>query len=428
MSFIADTTVVSPLHPATVGEPSPIGQVPVIEPAPPEPDTPVPVESGTDGRALDSLVKNLKKAQPEPVEPPRAAEPDPKPEEASDPMLDKARELFEDVKLPEGAKPKSSEAFSLVKERASAEVAKAFSENAKLREELDSLKAQVEKPVEVDPKLLSEVEELRKFRAAVDIETHPEVTKFNEQKANIERNLYEGFAAAGTSKDVLDDIRKYGGFSEVDLSRLIASLPDSVHKTGAVAKLAELGFVDRDRKEKLESLKSEADKIVSKRKAEYEAEFATLNERINRRVESEKQQIPWLHEKPVPPTATPEDKLKIEAHNAKAVRASKELEQIVKETSDEARVAGAFALVYVGLLQDQIAAEQKVFKDRTEASTKRITELETQLASIRQSSRRLPSAIDTGAAPAAAPAIKLDVTDGQALDLIAKRFAGPLVI
>jgi len=323
------------------------------------------------------------------------------------------------VELPPYTKPKTAESFAQVKTIARQKIAAVEKE----REELKAKMAELEKTAKdgLPAEAKKELEELREFRAKVDVEADP---KFKEYDATITSNvesIYSRLSANGFSEDSIKKIKELGGPENVNWDALADKIPASLRRY-VDAKLVENEDLAEKRKKAIETAKANATEYLKSREGELshdDAQFATkTNDEWTKTVVPK---IPWLVKQEIPKDA-PADKRKIaEEHNSLVDRINADLKDAMEDNTPgmKALLMGGYAI------SQKLQFEFELLKTTSAA---KITSLEKELADAKamidrikkSSSGRLASSAPI--TPSAKPAgkINLNETTGEALDRLRK--------
>jgi hypothetical protein len=240
------------------------------------------------GDALDALAAT----KPDPdAEPPPA--PEPKPEDVEAKKLSeaaaketaekaakeaehakKAEEYFKDVPgLPPGASPKSSEAFATIKVKAAQEISAREAELEKLKTELKTYQEKLKNPV--PPELAKEVEDLRNWRAKLDVEFDPKFKEFDKQVASAHEFIYAQLKTSPVVTDaMIEKIQKLGGPEKVDMPKLFDAIKDPIIQRMVESKMADVAHVNFNKNKAIEEAKSN---ISQYQKQQQETFAATVN-------------------------------------------------------------------------------------------------------------------------------------------------------
>jgi len=180
----------------------------------------------------------------------------------------------EEIKLPPHSRPASAEAFATVKEMGRQEVERISKRARALAEEVAASKASAAeaaaKAAQVPPEILKEVEELRNFRAALDVDNTPQVKAVTEKITANEERVFSLLRENGMSDDGLKQIKEeLGGVAKVDWSSVLAKL-DATAADDLKSLVSEARILGRDQVEAAKKARANASEFV---KAQEQAEI-----------------------------------------------------------------------------------------------------------------------------------------------------------
>lgn len=396
------------------------------------------------GSELDKIAAIVKKEHDEPpevaevketpvvkvkadvVEIPVVTTPDPAAEAkaASDKVLaDRATELFKDSPtLPQGASPKSSEAFSQVKIRAAQEISALETEREKLRAENKALIEAAKTPLSLE--IETELKELREWRAKLDVDANPKFAEFDKKVVAIQEFIYSQLRKSpAITEDVIAQIRKHGGPEAVNMSKIFDAIKDPVLQKVVESKLADIEMDKYNKEMAIKEAKSNIGKYTEERQAEFQKASVAHNETTRKHFAGYAEKMPWYSEKQVAASATPEEKAVVEAHNAFVKTTKTNLDAALLDDSPEMR-----GIMIVGM--GQLLHLQKVHEGYVAKSTAEIAKLTKSLEEAsgkleRYTKSSVSRLRESGAAPGKTVAVKKDsdqftLRASDSLDAIAK--------
>lgn len=288
----------------------------------------------------------------------------------------KADELFKDTpQLPQGASPKSAEAFASVKIRAAQEITARDAKIAELEKAKSELEAKLQNPV--PPETEQELKSLREWRAKLDIEADP---KFKEAEKNISSAREFIYAQLRKSPKVDDaviaEIKKYGGPDKVKLENIFSAIGDPTIQRLVEAKIADIEHLKFNQEQAKEAAKSNVTEYMTKRQKEIEASAAQHNVDTESVLKQYLPKVTFLQRKEVPAGADEATKKSIEAHNKFADETNAHVQTAMKDDSPEMRatmILGMAKLLYVQPMyeaaQAKIAQLEKELKEATDKIT-----------------------------------------------------------
>jgi hypothetical protein len=212
---------------------------------------------------------------------------------------------YKDVELPANARGKSAEAFATVKARAAADLAKRDEQIETLKTELEQTKARLTDPIPEDTK--KEIEELRLFRAKLDLQADPEFTKkYDGQIDKLHEFIYAQIKDAVGDEGV-KKIRELGGLDKVNYEDILGKI-ESPHVVRLVqGKLDEIAVLRFDKTRALEVAEGDIKKYVAERQEEYTKTLTAHHDATNTELETIFQnKMKWLHDTKIAETADAE--------------------------------------------------------------------------------------------------------------------------
>lgn len=290
------------------------------------------------------------------------------------------KDEFDAIELPPHTKPKSGEAFTNLKKLAretrdklTAEIASEKAAAKKLADELEALKTQAASAT-VPEETAAELEELRAYRAAHDIESDPRLKEFdNKLKGNVE-SIYKKLKDGGLSDASIEQIKTLGGPDQIDWEPVLPKL------TLPIRRFIEATLVDNER---LKDQKVEAYEAAKKNASQYIAERQTREvTQLTETANSYLKNLPWIAEQKVPADATPEVKAQIEANNADAHAYMQKLQGLLKDRSPDMHAQLAVGTVMAYRQKKEIAALEKQVADGKAAVESATKDLKAQIATL----------------------------------------------
>ncbi len=321
----------------------------------PSPDTAV-------GTALDDLAREAEKkaaeaAEPEPkpepkpkAEPKAGAEPEPKPA-AGEPKPDdeiekRATEIFKDSpQLPANASPKSSDAFRTVKAQAAKEIIERERALLKAQEELKAAQEKLKDPVPAE--IHKELEDLRTFKARLDVEADPKFKQFDKTISSNEEFIYDQLLKSPKiNKDTIEQIKKLGGPAMVDFTKIFAAIEDPTIKRNVENKITDIEVLKFQKNEAIKSTKANIAEYVKNREEQFVKGATQHNDLTKAALNTHLSKLTWLAPKTADAKADDATKKSIEAHNAFIKETQEQLAGAINDDSPEMR-----AILLTGMLQ-----------------------------------------------------------------------------
>lgn len=285
---------------------------------------------------------------------------------------------WDEVQLPPGAKAKSGEAFATVKNLAKEQALADARALAELKAERDALAEKAAAAGQLTPEVAKELEELRTFRAKLDVEADP---KFKEYETKVNENvelIYAKLKSTGSTDEVIAAIKKMGGPGEVDWDKLVeeGKLPASV-KRYVEGKIFENEDLTERKKKALEAAKATASEYVKTKAESSTKEIENRRAGVEKKVAELSPNIEWLKEKKPAAGAKPEEVAAAEAHNKRAAEIKATMQEAIQNDTPEMKgllVLGIAQLQRVNGELEALKASSAAEKTRLESELKVLTE------------------------------------------------------
>lgn len=365
--------------------------------------------------ALDKLAAKVpkKEAAPDPKvvepKPDTSAKPDAKPDTSAKPddkptkpeektvqpgpdpkELEKAEAYFKDSpKLPPNASPKSSEAFSSIKLKAAKEISDREQQIADLKKKLEESKNPSKEILEQQ----KELEELRQWRAKLDVEFDP---KFKDYDKSIEQQrefIYAQLAKnPAFTPEILAQIKKYGGPDKVLMAPLLESAKDPTLQRLVEAKMADIEMAKYNKEQAIKAAKENVGQYVKERqeaqtKAAAEHARATTVELTNLL-----DKLDWYAEKSADDKADEATKKEIAEHNSFVAKLRGEVAAAIQDDSPQMKAILVTGMAQLFNLQRRVP----VLESKLAAAEKELTETKAKWEAVKNASR---SRLNESAAP-----------------------------
>ena len=353
-------------------------------------------------------------AKPEPTAEEKAAAE----KKASDEAAAKKDDL-DSVELPPYTKPKTAESFAQVKTIARQKIAAAEKAAAESAAKLTELEKTAKDGL--PPEAKKELEELREFRAKVDVEADPKFKEFDVNIASNVDSIYSRLKANGFSEDSIKKIKELGGPDNVNWDALADKMPATLRRY-IDAKLVENEDLVEKRKKAIDTAKVNATEYLKGR----EGELSQSDEQFAKKSQEEwtktvAPKISWLVKQEIPKDATADKKKIAEDHNTLVDRINADLKDAVEDNSPgmKALLMGGYAISQK--LQFEFELLKATSSARISVLEKELTDSKTMIERIKKSSTgRLSSSAPI--TPGAKPANKVNIseTTDEALDRLRK--------
>jgi hypothetical protein len=390
------------------------------EDAPPKTDDAPPKTDDAAPKTDDAAPKTDDAAPKADDAAPKTDDAAPKTDDAAPKADDDFSKRLDAIEIPPHARPKSSEAFALVKETARKEVERLSAELAaeKTARQAAEEKAKTSIPSEEVEQLRAQVADLGKLKAERDIETDPRITEFDTRIKECEDAILGKFMEYGGTKEQIEQIQKAGGPKKIDWEPLFKhmTLPQ---RRFIESKLVEAEGVAYNRSEAVKRAKSD----VETWRKEYDG-------RRFKHADAELKKVEWLQTLEPKTDATPEQKTQIVEHNKRVATLNQRVKAALADTSPEMHATLAVGTAMAHELQWQLntlsAFHEKKVKELTESNAAALKTIETErnqlkaeLDKIKKSASGAPNkSVASGRADAKLPKKEMDLskTTGDSLD------------
>jgi hypothetical protein len=395
-----------------------------------------PKDDGSASSALDALAKSAEETKKKadeapPVEDKKTPEELAKEAEATkvaeaaakEAEKERARadELFKDSPgLPPGASHKSAESFAAIKIRAAKEIAAREAELEKLRKE--HADAQEKLKNTAPPESVKELEELRQWRAKLDIEADPKFKEFDKTVEQTREFIYSQLSRSPVvTPEIIAEIKKHGGPENVQMDKIFAAIKDPTLQRTVEAKLADIEMVKFSKNKAIESARANVAAYVEERSKSATQALTNHNTATEKHFGELSGNLKWLSDRPVDPKADEATRKGAEEHNAFVATTKQNLAAALKDDSPEMRaimLAGMAQLFYLQRVHDGTIAENEGLKKSLADVTGKYDKLRQGSVSRLRESGAPPGGSTT---PAANPSDQFHKTATQSLDDIAKQ-------
>jgi hypothetical protein len=397
-------------------------------------------EFGDAGSALDKLAASVAPVPeaepgsapppaPAPAPAPKAGEPSPAPEpkpedkaaqEAAAKAVEetrKADEYFKDSpKLPPNASPKSSEAFSSIKVRAAQEISAREQKIADLEKKI----SESSKPTPEQLARDKEVEDLRNWRAKIDIEYDPKFKTFDKSIEDQREFVYAQLKAnPKISQEVIDQIKKFGGPEKVNLQKIFDAVQDPVLQRLVESKVADIQMAAYQKNKAIQDARANLSQYLESRQKETAQTQIARVQDTQTQLEGMLTKLDWFAEKAAPANADEAAKKEAQEHNEFVNKLKGEISAALQDDSPQMKAIQITGLAQLFYLQRRVPA----LEAKLAASEKALTETTAKWEAVKNSgrSRLHESGAPAGGFTAAKPVADINMRAGDALDAIAKQ-------
>lgn len=334
---------------------------------------------------------------------------------------ERAKALFKDApSLPQGAAPKSSEAFATVKLIAAREIAKTESELLKVKDELAAIKKAAASPTTEQLEKEKELAELREWRGKLDVDFDPKFKEFDKTIDSAREFIYAQLQKSPVvTPEILAKIKQYGGPDKTNLSKVFEAMGDPTLQRVIESKVSDILHTRYNKEQAVQIAKQNFTEYAKGRENE-------LNQSVTGHVTQTKAQLDtmlpnlsWFKEKEIAADATPDVKKSAEEHNKFVTELRPQIDAALADDSPTMR-----AILITGMAQLFNVQREKAKVDaQVKALTAERDAIQAKWDKVKNSGRtRLAeSAANPNAVPTPAKKPDHTVPAGDALDAIAKQ-------
>ncbi len=331
--------------------------------------------------------------------------------EADAKAAEASKDDFDKIELPPHTRPKSKESFELVKKLARDKV-------AALEKERADLEAKVKELAEkgngkVDPAIVKELDELRKFRSKLDVEADPAFAEYDTKAKNNVEAIFAKLAELNAPKESLDKIREMGvenvDWDSVKMSAQLRRFIESKLATN-------LDLADQ-KKAAIAEAKKNADEYLKTRRETFAKKSEDESKSVENEINALAKDFSWMSEKQSKTGATPEETASIEAHNKLATDIKGMMTEAVNDSSPRMRALLAIGTAQFVALRDEHARVKKDYETKLAAITKERDEAKAFVEKIKaNSTNRMRETPAVPPVPKDKATNPLDERAGEALD------------
>lgn len=404
---------------------------------------PNPLEQKAAGDALDSLLKEAEAKEKAEGTPPVEPKPEvtPKPEDADaatkaaaeaaktadaekaarDEELKKADDIFKDAQgLPQGASVKSHEAFSSIKIKAAQEISKLNSELETLRKETATLRESGTRPTPEIEQLKKEHEELKQWRAKMDVDFDPKFKEFDKETNDVREFIYAQLRKSSAITDkTIAEIKKFGGPDKIVMGPIFEAIKDPVTQRLVESKLADIELAKYKKEQAISQTKENVAQYMQAREQELAKTATATHEDTKKELDAMWNALDWTKPQTPKQGATEAEKKALENHNTFVTGMRKEIDAAMADNSPKMKATLLTAVAQLFNLQgvhDQL-------KTAHAALEKEATELRVYKTKIKDATRgrQQESQAAAAAASVAKPKDLFNTHAADGLDAIAKQ-------
>jgi hypothetical protein len=372
----------------------------------------------TDGKGEDLPIDGPP-ADPKPPE----VKPDvePKPDAVVPPAVTPEPDELDKVELPTNIKPKTGEAFAKVKEVARERIGSLVTRTKELETKLAEVESRF-KDGGLTPELKKELDDLRGFRAKLDVEADPAFKEYDSKVTQTTESIYARLIAGGAAPEVVEKIKSMGGINAIEWDPLLEKLAPTIRRF-IEAKLVEIEDIGERKATALKDAKENAQKYIQERQEKVSKSQETSNQQARQHGEKLLADTAWMKPKEISANATPEQKKEAEGYNAFL----KEAAQAVAEASanDSPEMRAVLGLGVAELMKTR--RDFDAYKAQTEAQVQKLTkdlkESTDLLEKIKKGSTQRLRNSSANEEPGSKNAGSFEEHGGEAIDRMAKEAA-----
>ncbi len=334
--------------------------------------------------------------------------------------LKKADEFFKETPtLPPNASPKSSEAFSAVKIKAAQEITRLQQELDAAKKASEELTSKAGKPTAEQEAKEKELEDLRQWRAKMDIDFDPKFKTFDKTINEAHEFIYSQLRKnPAVDEATIKQIQQYGGPDKCNLSALFEAMKDPTLQRIVEAQIADVAKTRYQKEQAVTAAKANVGEYLKEREKAVVEAIGGHQKATTAELQQFTGALPWFAEKAPAATADEAARKEIAEHNQFVTETRAQMQAALQDDSPRMR-----ATLITGVLQlFNLQREHAKLKTDHEALVKSNTELSSKWEKVKASGRsRLPESSASTNAPAPKPKQDLNVRSQDALDAIAKQ-------
>lgn len=300
------------------------------------------------------------------------------------PVVTPEPDELDKVELPTNTKPKTGEAFSEVKRVAREKISLLVTKTKELEGKVSELESKT-KDGGLTPELKAELEELRGFRAKLDVEADPAFKTFDSKAVEVEESIYTKLLAGGATAPVIEKIKSLGGVNEVNWEPILKNLPDQARRY-IESKLVEVEDLGEKKAKAIKEAQENAGKYLADRQQQTSKQREISTQKALAYGEKLLSETEWMKPRQIPSGATPEQKAAVEDYNKFLKDASVAVVEAAKDDSPEMRAALGLGVVELMKVRRDFGE----YKTSTEAQIKilesNLKEAQTLLEKIKKGS------------------------------------------
>lgn len=336
--------------------------------------------------------------------------------------LKKAEEFFKETPtLPPNASPKSSEAFSAVKIKAAQEISRLQAELEAAKKASEELASKAGKPTPEQEAKEKELEDLRQWRAKMDVDFDPKFKQFDTAVSKAHEFIYSQLRKnPAVTEETIEQIKKYGGPDKCNLTKLFEAMGDPTLQRIVESQIADVAKTRYEREQAIAAAKGNVSEYLKSREKEVQEAIGGHQKATQSELQNFTKNLDWFVEKAPAKDADAAARKAVEEHNQFVTETRAQMQAALTDDSPRMRatlITGVVQLFNLQRVHAQVKAE-------LEAKTKALDEVTAKWEKVKASGRsRLPESSAAPGAPAPKPKTGVDVNmrSSDALDAIAKQ-------
>ena len=279
----------------------------------------------------------------------------------------KADEIFKDTpSLPQGASVKSVEAFTTIKLKAAQEVSRLEQELEKARTEIKAAQDAASKPSPESEAREKELQELRQWRAKLDVDYDPKFKDFDKAVQTKQEFIYSLLRESPAVKEeVIDQIKKYGGPEHTNMTKLFEAMKDPALQKMVENAVAEIKVSKFEKDRAIKSAKENVQQWMTERQQATEKEQQARGAAVKTELDGLLGKVDWFKEKSVGDKATAEEKADAKSHNDLRTQLLSELSAVLNDDSPQTKailLTGVAKLTWLQGVHDRLVKAHEATK------------------------------------------------------------------
>lgn len=286
-------------------------------------------------------------------------------------------DIFADIQLPPHAKPKSVEAWTALKLRAAQEIAARDQKLAEAEKRQKELETKLQNPVPEET--MKELEELRAFRAKLDVDLDPKFLEFDKKVDETYEFIYAQLRQNGViGEEGIEKMKKYGGPdpAKVDMNAIFEAMKDPALQRRIEAKMADVEMIRYQKEQAIKATKNNVGQYMKEREEAFKSATTQHNTATKTRLGELMGRLDYFKPKTAAADADAAAKKDAEEHNAFVKDIQGQIDGALNDDSPDMRaimLAGMAQLIYLQKVHEKALANHKTEKAALEKSVKELT-------------------------------------------------------